>query len=94
MRANIGTIASKASRIAYKYQREALALITVDPVSARLAEALRSYHAAFGHNVPAEIVAMYAARCGPLILEIRQAIALGKPVPAWSARAKAVSPLA
>jgi hypothetical protein len=69
-------------------------LITADPVSERLATALRSYHAAFGHDVPAEIVAMYATRCGPLILEIRQAIALGKAVPAWSARAKAIIPLA
>lgn len=57
-------------------------------VSAELLAALRSYQAAFGHEVPREIVDRYAARCGPLMLEIRQAIALKRPVPAWSERSK------
>jgi hypothetical protein len=63
------------------------------PVSAELDAALRSYYTAFGHGVPVEIVDKYATRCGPLMLEIRQAVALRKPVPAWLARAKAIGPL-
>ena len=63
------------------------------PVSAQLASALQAYQVAFGHNVPTEIVDKYAGRCGPLMLEIRQAIALRLPVQAWLARSKAISPL-
>lgn len=63
------------------------------PVSADLAAALRAYQLAFGHDVPTEIVDKYAGRCGPLMLEIRQAVALRKPVEAWLARSKANSPL-
>lgn len=63
------------------------------PVSAELDAALRSYYAAFGHEVPVEIVDKYATRCGPLMLEIRQAVALRKPVLAWLARSKAIGPL-
>ena len=62
------------------------------PVTEQLAAALRAYQVAFGHNVPTEIVDKYAARCGPLMLEIRQAIALRQPVQAWLARSKAISP--
>lgn len=62
-------------------------------VPADLAAALRTYYAAFGHEVPIEIVDKYATRCGPLMLEIRQAVALRKPVPAWLARSKAIGPL-
>ncbi len=61
------------------------------PVSANLAAALRAYQAAFGHEVPAEIVDKYAGRCGPLLLEIRQAVALRQPVQAWLARSKAIA---
>lgn len=68
--------------------------MTIDaPVSAQLATALRAYQTAFGHNVPTEIVDKYAGRCGPLMLEIRQAIALRQPVEAWLARSKVISPL-
>ncbi len=63
------------------------------PVSANLAAALRAYQVAFGHDVPTEIVDKYAGRCGPLMLEIRQAVALKQPVHAWLARSKAGSPL-
>ena len=63
------------------------------PVSAELTAALRAYQLAFGHDVPTEIVDKYASRCGPLMLEIRQAVALGKPVPAWLARSKSNSAL-
>ncbi len=63
------------------------------PVSANLAAALRAYNAAFGHDVPAEIVDRYAGRCGPLMLEIRQAVALRQPVQAWLARSKLITPL-
>jgi hypothetical protein len=63
------------------------------PVSADLAAALRAYQSAFGHEVPTEIVDKYAGRCGPLMLEIRQAVALRQPIQAWLARSKANSPL-
>ncbi|MGQ0429451.1 MAG: hypothetical protein ACT4UQ_05935 [Gammaproteobacteria bacterium] len=92
-RAIIGTIASQAFPIAYKYSREAHTLNTSEPVPAGLSAALRTYYAAFGHEVPAEIVAKYATRCGPLMLEIRQAVELRKPVPAWFARSKVINPL-
>lgn len=62
------------------------------PVSANLAAALRAYSAAFGHEVPSEIVDRYAGRCGPLMLEIRQAVALRQPVQAWLARSKVLTP--
>jgi len=61
------------------------------PVSANLAAALRSYQLAFGHEVPTEIVDKYAGRCGPLMLEIRQAVALRRPVEAWLARSKVIA---
>ncbi len=63
------------------------------PVTADLAAALRAYQTAFGHEVPVEIVDKYAGRCGPLMLEIRQAVALRQPVQAWAARSKANLPL-
>lgn len=59
------------------------------PVPAELAAALLRYYDAFGHEVPSEIVDKYVSRCGPLLLEIRQAVALRQPVPAWQARSKA-----
>ena len=59
------------------------------PAPAGLAAALRSYYEAFGHEVPTEIVDKYVNRCGPLLLEIRQAVALRQPVPAWQALSKA-----
>lgn len=62
------------------------------PVTPNLAAALRAYQLAFGHEVPSDIVDKYAGRSGPLLMEIRQAVALGKPVPAWLARSK-LSPL-
>ena len=58
------------------------------PVSPNLAAALRAYHLAFGHEVPSDIVDKYAGRSGPLMLEIRQAVELRKPVQAWLARSK------
>jgi hypothetical protein len=36
--------------------------------------------------VPDEVVEMFAARPGPLLMEIRQAIALQRPVKAWQTR--------
>lgn len=53
-----------------------------------LANATRSYLQAFGHPVPDEIVEMFATRPGPLLLEIRQAVALGRPVKAWLTRSR------
>lgn len=57
-------------------------------VSDRLATATDSYLKAFGHPVPDEIIEMFATRDGPLVLEIRQAIALQRPVKAWLARSR------
>lgn len=50
--------------------------------------ALSAYRHAFGHPVPSEVVRLFSLRIGPLVMEIRQAIALGKPVPAWLARSR------
>jgi hypothetical protein len=54
-----------------------------------LAMALRDYLKTFGHPVPNEVIEMYAMRSGPLLLEIRQSLALQRPVKAWLARSKA-----
>ena len=56
---------------------------------ADLATALRAYLQAFVHPVPDEVIEMYATRSGPLLLEIRQALALQRPVKAWFARSQA-----
>ena len=61
------------------------------PISTNLAAALRAYQTAFGHQVPTEIVDKYADRAGPLMLEIRQAVALRQPVEAWLARSKVLA---
>ena len=55
-----------------------------------LTTALHAYLQAFGHPVPAEVIEMYARRSGPLLLEIRQAIALQRPVKAWLERSRAL----
>jgi hypothetical protein len=57
------------------------------PVPPDLAAAARSYLSAFGHLVPDDILATFASRPGPLLLEIRQAVALQRPVRAWLASA-------
>jgi len=54
-------------------------------VSEPLAAVVAAYREALGHPVPVEVVQMFALRPGPLILEIRQAIALGRPVAGWAA---------
>jgi hypothetical protein len=54
-------------------------------VSEPLAAVVAAYREALGHPVPTEVVQMFALRPGPLILEIRQAIALGRPVAGWVA---------
>lgn len=53
-----------------------------------LTAAVGAYQLAFGHHVPADVVEMFAHRPGPLMMEIRQAVALKKPVPAWLARSR------
>jgi len=58
-----------------------------------LAAATAEYRQVFGHPVPAEVVQMFELRPGPLMMEIRQAVALGKPVPAWLARWKVAGSL-
>jgi hypothetical protein len=62
-------------------------------ISDQLATATRSYLKAFGHPVPDEIIEMFASRDGPLLLEIRQAVALQRPVKAWLARSRMGPPL-
>ena len=62
-------------------------------VSDQLATATRSYLKAFGHPVPDEIIEMFASRDGPLVLEIRQAIAMQRPVKAWLARSRLAPPV-
>jgi hypothetical protein len=57
------------------------------PLSA-LETAAEAYRRAFGHGVPAHVATMFASNPGPLLGEIRQAIALGRPVPAWKSDAK------
>jgi hypothetical protein len=53
-----------------------------------LAAAINAYRQAFGHAVPPEVVQLFVTRPGPLVMEIRQAVALSRPVPAWLARSK------
>jgi hypothetical protein len=57
------------------------------PIS-ELQQAMLSYRESFGHGVPATIAVLRAAHPGPLMFEIRQAIALNRPVPAWQSLAK------
>jgi len=57
-------------------------------ISDELAAATRSYLNAFGHPVPDEVIERSATRAGPLLLEIRQAIALQRPVKSWLARSR------
>ena len=60
-------------------------------VPADLATAARSYLSAFGHPVPDEVLEMFVTRPGPLILEIRQAVTLHRPVKAWLAKSRSVT---
>ena len=53
-----------------------------------LSVALLAFRDAFGHAVPAEVQRMFARRPGPLVMEIRQAIALRRAVPGWLALAR------
>jgi hypothetical protein len=58
-----------------------------------LATAAAAYQRALGHAVPREVLQMFALRPGPLILEIRQAIALQRPVAAWLTHSRRVQSL-
>ena len=51
--------------------------------------AAAAYRSTFGHGVPIEVQRRFAPRPGPLLVEIRQAIALGRPVPGWRAMSRA-----
>jgi hypothetical protein len=53
-----------------------------------LQTAVKAYIRAFGHDVPAQVLAMFASQPGPLLNEIRQAITSGCPPPAWRDLAK------
>ena len=59
-----------------------------------LAAATAAYRQAFGHAVPPEVVQMFASRPAPLMMEIRQAVALNKAVPAWRERSRMPSTVA
>jgi hypothetical protein len=48
-----------------------------------LVDAMDAYLLTFGHRVPVEVTELFAMRPGPLLVEIRQAIALRRAVPAW-----------
>jgi hypothetical protein len=52
-----------------------------------LQQAMLSYRSYFGHGVPSAIAALCASHPGPLVFEIRQAIALNRPVRAWQTHA-------
>jgi len=62
--------------------------MTLVHVPTELAAAAQSYLMAFGHPVPDEVIEMLAKRPGPLLLEIRQAVLLQRPVKAWLARSR------
>ena len=58
----------------------------MDP--SELSAAATAYRDAFGHGVPTEVLQLFAQRPGPLVMEIRQAIALNQAVPGWRARSR------
>lgn len=58
------------------------------PLDQQLDLAMRTYATTFGHVVPDEVVELFSRRTWLLTSEIRQAIALQRPVRAWQARAK------
>jgi hypothetical protein len=53
-----------------------------------LSIAAAAYRDAFGHDIPAEVLQMFAPRPAALVMEIRQAIALNRAVPGWRARSR------
>jgi hypothetical protein len=77
-------------KTAYKITRPRHQTETVAPMEAsQISVAAAAYRDAFGHCVPVEVLRMFAPRPGPLLMEIRQAIALGRPVPGWRALSRA-----
>jgi hypothetical protein len=52
---------------------------------------MNAYRQTFGHAVPGTVAMLFSQQPGPLLMEIRQAIALARPVPAWSVHAKRVA---
>jgi hypothetical protein len=67
--------------------------MNTQPPDDELASAMRTYATTFGHAVPDEVVEMFARRSWMLISEIRQAIALRRPVRGWQERARNGPPL-
>ncbi len=53
-----------------------------------LQQAMETYRRAFGHAVPVEVATLFSRQPGPLLAEIRQAVALQRPVPAWQKLAR------
>lgn len=64
--------------------------VPAPPVSA-LQRAMDTYRQTFGHPVPGTVAMMFSSQPGPLLMEIRQAIALARPVHAWRVHAKRAS---
>lgn len=62
-------------------------VVPAPPVS-ELQRAMDAYRQTFGHAVPGTVSMLFSQQPGPLLMEIRQAIALGRPVPAWRVYAK------
>jgi hypothetical protein len=67
--------------------------MNTQPIDEQLDLAMRTYATTFGHVVPDEVVEMFSRRTWLLTSEIRQAIALQRPVRAWQERAKNGPPL-
>ncbi len=61
------------------------------PIPDVLAAATTSYLHTFGHPVPDDVIERSATRAGPLLLEIRQAIALQRPIQSWLERSRSGS---
>jgi hypothetical protein len=64
------------------------AAMNMPVVDEQLDVAMRSYAATFGHTVPDEMVERFSRRSWLLTSEIRQAIALHRPVRAWLERSR------
>lgn len=65
-------------------------ILPAPPVT-ELQRAMDAYRQMFGHAVPGTVSMLFSSQPGPLLMEIRQAIALGRPVPAWGVHARRVA---
>ena len=79
----LSTTSSVGHTLEHRFPRHPESILPTD--SEEVSAAAAAYCSAFGHRVPAEVLQLFALRPGPLVMEIRQAIALGRPVPGWRA---------